>query len=105
MWDRSKFLQVNQDHLLSLRMLMTNECRSNPQLQIHLAVFLIFFFPFLFYPKRLPEMTSIRSVGARFVEDNGPHHVVTLEAELPQTFSKCCWEADGVSWPSQGVRG
>lgn len=25
-----------------------------------------------------------------------------LEAELPRTFSKCCWEADGVSWPSQG---
>lgn len=88
---RSKFLQVNQDQLLSPGMLMSNECRSNPQLQIPLAVFLIFFSS-LFYPKFLPEMTSIKRVGALFVEDNGPHHVVTLEAELPRALSKFCWK-------------
>lgn len=48
-----------------------------------LAVF--FLFSFLFYLRCLPEMASIKSVGASFAEDNGPRHAVTLEAELPQT--------------------
>lgn len=69
------------------------------------CIFKFIFFSSVIYPKCLSEMTSIKSVGARFVEDNGPHHVVTLEAELPRTLSKCCWEADGVSWPSRGVWG
>jgi len=30
-------------------------------------------------------MTSIISVGARFVEDEGPPRAVALEAELPRT--------------------
>lgn len=62
---------------------MTNECRSNPQHHVHLVG--VFFSSFLFYLKCLPETTSIRSVGASFVEDDGPPHAVTLEAELPRT--------------------
>lgn len=69
------------------------------------CIFKIFFFLLSFTQKCLPERTSIKSVGALFVEDNGPHHVVTLEAELPRNFSRCCWEADAVSWPSWGVWG
>lgn len=85
---RSKFLQVNQDHLLSLGMLMTNECRSNPQLPNALSCIFKFFFPSLSYPKCLPEMTSIKSVGALFVEDNGPHHVVTFGGRTPTDFQQ-----------------
>lgn len=48
-------------------------------------------------------MTSIKRVGALFVEDNGPHHVI-LEAELPRALRSSA----GSRWcvlASRGVRG
>lgn len=49
-------------------------------------------------------MTSIKRVGALFVEDNGPHHVVILEAELPRALRSSA----GSRWcvlASRGMRG
>lgn len=46
-------------------------------------------------------MTSIKSVGASFVEDNVPHHAATLETELPRTSANAAGDQTASLGPAE----
>ncbi|KAK2517300.1 hypothetical protein Q9966_014725 [Columba livia] len=46
-------------------------------------------------------MTSIKSVGASFVEDDVPHHAATLETELPRTSANAAGDQTASLGPAE----